>query len=130
MDMTTFGDERGFVQGPDKVRFLCDVHLIDKLVNILRFGKLSYHVGTMAAGDTFIADLELSREVADTFSAIACDMESGSIGQVCYMNDIPYVVVKTISDDAGVGGCEDYWQLKKTAAERSIYIVKSFCEAN
>lgn len=129
MDLTTFGDGRGFVMGPDRVRFPSDENLVDRLVAIVKQSELSYHMGTMATGDTFVADMKLSREISDTFSAIACDMESGSIGHVCYMNGIPYAAVKTISDNASMDGCVDYLSLKKIAAERSINIVKSLCEA-
>lgn len=129
MDVTTFGDERGFVQGPDRVRFQSDERLIDKLVDIVKQEQLTYHVGTMATGDTFIADAGMSNEIANIFSAVACDMECGSIGHVCCLNDVPYAAVKTISDDASVDGCVDYWSLKKIAANRSIHIVKSLCGA-
>ena len=129
MDTTAFGDERGFVQGPDRVKFQSDERLVDKLVDIVKQEQLTYHVGTMATGDTFIADTDMSNEVASTFSAIACDMESGSIGHVCCLNEVPYAAVKTISDDASVDGCVDYWSLKKTAASRSIHIVKRLCSA-
>lgn len=128
MDLTTFGDERGFVMGPNKVRFSSDEHLVDRLVNIAKQEGLSYHVGTIATGDTFIADVKLSREISDTFAAIACDMESGSIGHVCHMNGVPYASVKTISDNASINGCIDYLSLKKTAAKRSIYIIKNLCK--
>lgn len=128
IDLTTFGDEKGFVQGPDRVRFPSAEYLVDGLVDIVKQDGLSYHVGTMATGDTFIADVRLSREVSDVFDAIACDMESGSIGHVCYINGIPYVAVKTISDDASIDGCADYLLLKKIAAKRSIQIIKKFCE--
>ena len=51
-------------------------------------------------------------------------MEGGSIGHVCYVNDVPFTVLRSISD--GSGGAMDYETFAEKAAVQSIEVVKDF----
>ena len=58
--------------------------------------------------------------IAEQFHAMACEMEGGSIGHVCYMNQVPFAVLRTISDNGNNEAVEDFPQFAREAADRSI----------
>ena len=63
--------------------------------------------------------------IRETFSAIACEMEGASIGHVCYVNSVPFVVIRAISDGGDEGAAMSYDKFVTIAAENSV---KLLCE--
>ena len=74
----------------------------------------------------FIAAHEKRQRVADQFQALACEMEGGAVGTVCYRNGIPYAVLRCISDDFNMKEAMDYFQFRNIAAEKSIKVIGDF----
>lgn len=65
--------------------------------------------GRMVTGETFIVD-EGRQAINDTYSPLTVDMETASIAHVCYVNQIPFISVRTVSDTAehsGTGSFEE-----------------------
>ena len=62
--------------------------------------------------------------ILNTFDAIAAEMEGGSIGHVCYVNKVPFAILRSISD--GDGGETDYQTFAEKAAHQSIEVVLEF----
>ena len=60
----------------------------------------------------------------ERFGAIAGEMEGGSIGHVCYVNEVPFAILRSISD--GEGGAMDYETFAERAALQSIDVVLDF----
>uniref|UniRef100_UPI003D0006B5 5'-methylthioadenosine/adenosylhomocysteine nucleosidase n=1 Tax=Alcaligenes faecalis TaxID=511 RepID=UPI003D0006B5 len=58
------------------------------------------HTGRIVTGDQFIACNDKIQWLSATFNALACEMESGAIAQVCYLNTVPFVCIRSISDNA------------------------------
>lgn len=58
-------------------------------------------VGTIATGDVFVSDTQKVRWLQREFGAIAAEMEGGAVGQVCWMNSVPFVAIRVISDGGG-----------------------------
>ena len=56
--------------------------------------------GVIVTGDSFIADSKKCQSLHESFHALACEMEGGSIAHVCHMNNLPVVVLRAISDNA------------------------------
>lgn len=94
-DTTAFGDPIGFVNTVNKVYFETDKKLSAKFVEVL-----DAKLGIFACGDQFIAKKAVAHEIVKNFDAIACDMESGAIGQIAYIERVPFVVLRCISDSA------------------------------
>ena len=66
-------------------------------------------VGTIASGDRFIADNESVRMLRNTISELQCvEMEGAAVAQVAYEYDIPYMVIRTISDSANQDAISDF----------------------
>lgn len=82
------------------------------------------HFGIVATGDLFVADGAKSEEIGRLFSAKAVEMEGGSIAQVCYMNRLPCVVLRAISDNANEKSHVDFPTFVHMAAEKTALLLQ------
>lgn len=124
MDTSAIGDPVGLLSGINQIFLPCDEKMCNLMVDCLKEQKRHYLVGTVATGDQFLHDPEVKAKIHERFDAIAGEMEGGSIGHVCYMNKIPFLVLRTISD--GDGGAMDYQTFAEKAAEAAIAVVLDF----
>jgi adenosylhomocysteine nucleosidase len=124
MDTSPLGDPKGLISGINVVYIDTDKEISEKLEKTAKSLNVSAKRGVIASGDQFIADQTKKLEIANTFNAMACEMEGASIGHVCYVNNTPFVVMRTISD--GKGEALDYATFAKGAAEQAIEILKNF----
>lgn len=129
MDTTAVGDARGWISGIDRVRIPCDESLSARLAAAGVAAGLTVHRGTILTGDQFIAKKETLNQLMADFRGVACEMEGGSIGQVCCLNGVPFTVVRAISDQANDDAHVDYSQFVQTAAQRSIKLVSAFLQS-
>lgn len=126
MDTSAFGDAIGQIPRLGTFDFKCDSKLVEKAREACKFlSEGKSYVGRIVTGDQFIADIDKIRWLEKKFNALACEMEGGSIAQVCYLNNIPFVVIRSISDNANNGACMDYEKFKYMAVENSIDIIKN-----
>ena len=124
MDTSAIGDPKGLISG-------INVIYIDTCKDVSKALKLAcesaqckYKEGVVASGDKFMADPAEKKAINAEFSALACEMEGASIGQVCYVNGVPFGVIRAISDGDGAG--MDYMEFAPKAAMQSTAIVKEF----
>ncbi|MGE8548800.1 MAG: 5'-methylthioadenosine/adenosylhomocysteine nucleosidase [Alcaligenes sp.] len=66
------------------------------------------HVGRIVTGDQFVACNDKIQWLTRTFGALACEMESAAIAHVCYLNSLPFVCIRSISDNANQGAHMDF----------------------
>ena len=83
-------------------------------------------IGTIATGDMFVSVIGQREFIAHEFDALCCDMEGGAVGHVCYMNKVPFAILRSISDDLKFNKGEDYEQFGQLAADRAIKAMKKF----
>ena len=102
----------------------CDKKMMATLKECLDEKERKYRVGTIATGDMFMHDKHQKDKLHERFNAIAAEMEGGSIGHVCYVNKVPFAILRTISD--GEGGAMDYATFAEKAAQIGIEIVVDF----
>lgn len=104
----------------------------DEIVSKIAKANPSFKLGLTVTGDQFVTDENLLKEIKATFSeAYAVDMESASIAQVCYLNNIPYLSLRIISDVVGKKGQIDqynnFWEKMPTqSAEMVDNALKAF----
>lgn len=95
-DVTAFGREKGFI--PETGRFFeSDIDLLEKCKNI-QIDNQKIVVGTIASGDIFLTDIDLKEKIKKDFNADCVEMEGAAIAQVCTLNKIPFIVIRSISD--------------------------------
>lgn len=130
MDTTVIGDKPGelFLPGEKLVYLPCDQSLIHDLKNACeKTADIHYVLGTVATGDQFISGNDKRNRLNDRFGAVACEMEGGSIGQVCYVNHVPFIILRAISDSMSEeDDAVEYAVFSKSAAENSIRILTTY----
>ena len=125
MDTSPLGDPVGLISGINLVQIPADKALCDLICRAAKKLGTPCLQGVIASGDQFIADPKKKEFIRNTFDAIACEMEGAAIGQVCYANGVPFVVVRCISDNADDrAGSMDYPELCKHAAEQSQKLIQ------
>lgn len=123
MDTSPLGDPVGLISGINIIEIPASADLGDKICAIAGASGVKTLLGTIASGDRFVASAETKKYITDNFGAIACEMEGAAVGQVCYVNKVPFVVVRAISDDADGGACDDYPAFARRSAEVSAKII-------
>lgn len=126
MDTSPIGDPVGLLSGINQIFLPADEKMKMLLCQVLEEKKIGYRKGTIASGDQFIATAEQKDFIRSHFEAIAAEMEGASIGHVCYMNQVPFAILRSISDSEG--GAMDYQTFAEQAAVQSINIVLAFIE--
>ena len=129
MDTTVFGDAHGQVPRMDVFDFKCD----DKLVSAAtaacdEIKEINTFQGRIISGDQFISSVDKIQWFEKEFDALACEMEGASIAHVCYLNNTPCVVIRSISDNANNGAHMDYEKFIPIAVRNSTIILKSMLQ--
>ena len=121
MDTTAFGDPHGQVPRMDTFDFKCDSSLIESANSACKkVGGFNTFTGRIVSGDVFVADVEKIKWLEKEFNALSCEMEGASIAHVCYLNNIPVVVIRSISDNANNGAHMDFEKFTPIADRKSV----------
>lgn len=126
IDITALGEPRGFINGLNVIKVKTDDKISEQLARIAINHGEKIHRGTIASGDTFIANNELKKTLSTEFGAICGEMEGGAIGHTCAANNVPFAVLRSISDGGNENAQLDYPTFKKIAAEISTAIILEF----
>lgn len=121
-ETTVYGQVQGL-----PVRYTPDPYLLEKAFN-LQTSSINLHQGLIVTGDWFVDTKEKMRSIIDKFpEAKAVDMESCAIAQTCYINQVPFISFRVISDiplrDTDASQYHDFWN---TIADNSFLITKTF----
>lgn len=124
VDVTAFGYEMGQVpQLP--AAFISDAKL-RKLAEeaVEELGQHQFASGLIATGDSFMSDPARVESVRTHFPNMkAVEMEAAAVAQVCHQFDVPFVVIRALSDIAGKESSISFEEFLPTAAEHSTQIV-------
>ena len=125
MDTSPLGDPVGLLSGINIVNIKTDEKLLQALITATKQIGIEPVVGTVASGDQFIATDAQKQRIRTLFNAAACEMEGASIGHVAYVNNLPFAVLRAISD--GGDGME-FSKFVDLAAARSVAATKEFVQ--
>ncbi|HLS22463.1 MAG TPA: 5'-methylthioadenosine/adenosylhomocysteine nucleosidase [Pseudogracilibacillus sp.] len=101
--------------------------LIEKISTLLQEMNLPYEIGLIATGDSFMSDSERVAFVKEQFpNMLAAEMEGVAIAQVCYQYDIPFIIIRALSDIAGKDSAVSFEHFLKTAAKNSSDLILRF----
>lgn len=130
MDTSPIGDPIGMVSGVNKVFFETDTELADKISSAACSEGFKTLRGVIASGDQFVCRPERKAEIVSLFGAVACDMEIAAIGQVAYVNGVPFAAIRSISDSADGSSSVDYFTFKSIAAGNTVRVLSKFFGLN
>ena len=82
--------------------------------------EISVFEGRICSGDQFISDKSVKDAIISEFGGFAVEMEGAAIGQAAYLNHIPFLVVRAISDKADGSAHMDYAEFEMAAIEHSV----------
>jgi len=123
VDVTGFGYEMGQVPGLPDV-FHSDKGLLEKVERALEKTGVRHFKGQVVTGDIFIHRPEqMDRIKVDFPEAVALEMEAAAIAHVCHIQEIPFVVVRALSDIAGKKSEVSFEEFLPKAAEASSQMV-------
>ena len=126
LDTTILGDILGMIPGINRIHIPCSKKAIKSFSLCAENLGYPYYVGRIASGDQFISSKEKIKYIADNFHALACEMEGAAIAQVCYMNKVDVIVIRSISDKADEKSLFDFLSFAKRAAKKSINLLLEF----
>lgn len=122
-DTSAFGDKLGMIPRMDNSIFKADDELIELAVNAGKKLKGKVIVGRVLSGDQFIASPEKIAFLKKEFNGDCTEMEGAAVGHVCQVLDIPFVVIRTMSDKANSDAHTDYATFMRIAADNSVTLV-------
>ncbi len=126
MDTSAFGDKIGQIPRLNTFDFKCDNKLIEYAIESCKdMSGHNYFTGRIVSGDQFIASIDKIKWLNSEFQCLACEMEGASIAQVCHLNEVPFIVIRSISDNANNGAHMDYEKFKDIAVEHSTNILNN-----
>ena len=126
VDTSALGDPKGFISTIEIINLPCSEKLANLILNKKQDDESTIHFGTIASSDKFIVDKIELQKIKKDFGAIACDMETASIAQVCFLNSIEFLGVRIISDNINNENSHlDYEKFKEVAANKGFEIIKN-----
>lgn len=126
MDVTPLGYEYGQVPQIDTLSFPADSVLRKAAVKACREAapEIGVFEGRIVSGDQFICDRSIKNSIAERFGGLCTEMEGAAIAQAAYLNGIPFVIVRAISDKADESVHVSYEVFEAKAAEHCAGIVE------
>jgi len=109
---------------PNQEFFTADANLIDLATKVSKSNNWDYHIGTIISGEDFLSDAERKKELHQIYNATCVEMEGAAIAHTAFVNQIPFLVIRCISDLANEAASEDYKKFEELAAHKSAKLVK------
>jgi len=104
--------------------FVADTRILDLFQEFCNEKEHVQHVffGKIVTGEYFV-DSEGRNEIIEKFNPLCVDMETASVAHVCYVQQIPFIAVRSISDTENHSGIEVFEQNCERAAINSFNII-------
>ena len=132
MNGTALGDKQGEITFPDgnMMVFECDKQASTLLAAICKeIPDTKVAQGIIASGDIFVSDRKQRFKINDRFGALACEMEGAAIGHVCVRCEVPYGIIRAISDDLDENKGMDFVKFCELASKKTVAAVSGFVKA-
>ena len=131
VDAREFGYEIGQVPRMDTKIFPADKTLRAIALEVCHQVNPEIQVfeGRVASGDQFVADKETKEKIIANTQAYCTEMEGAAIGQAAYLNGIPYLVIRAISDKADDSAHVDYPTFEREAIRHTVNLVENMMQA-
>ena len=127
MDATNFGYEPGVIPGMKVSTFKASEELIEKAEKACKreVPELGVFKGRVVSGDQFVSDKATKNRIADTFHGYCTEMEGAAIAQAAYLNNIPFLIIRAISDKADDSAAMDYDEFERRAIANSVKMLRA-----
>lgn len=127
MDVSALGYARGQVPQMDTLAFPGDDGLIRLALDCSAEANPGLHtvIGRIVSGDQFISDKATKNQLITEFHPDCTEMEGAAIAHAAYLNGLPFVIIRAISDKADDSAEMDYPTFERKAADHCARLVES-----
>lgn len=128
MDATGFGYAPGVIPRMETSCFAADAELVAaaKAACEEAVPEIQVFTGRVVSGDQFISERAVKDRITSQFDGMCTEMEGAAIAQAAYLNDIPFVIIRAISDKADDSATVDYPTFERQAIAHSVALVENF----
>lgn len=127
-DITAFGHPKGFISNVGEY-VESDSKLIEKMdqtISELHNNDFKIKIGTIASGDIFCTEPKMKEKIRNKFNAEAIEMEGAAIAQVCKLDNVPFIIIRSISDSPNGNNNITFDQFLEKASKRCAEIIKKY----
>ena len=128
VNATIFGYKKGEIPQTGRLEFPADPWMIENIKKAAARAEITGKLwdGRICSGDQFISDKSVKDEIQKEFGGLCCEMEGCGIAQACFLNNVPFVILRAISDKADGSDIMDYPEFEKKAAHDCAALTQSF----
>ena len=130
-DITAFGHTKGYITDIGD-RIYSNHNLVEDFKKIIKNTEdriYKIETGTIASGDIFCTESHMKNKIYAKFDAKCVEMEGAAIAQVCYLEEIPFAIIRSISDTANSdNNAMEYEQFEELASRRCANILKEYMQ--
>ena len=127
LDISAFGHPYGYV--PEGAVFEeADTNLIKIAKDVAREKNIDLKDGIIVTGDQFVCEVERKNWIAKTFNASALEMEGASVAVTCNALNVPFFILRAISDAADMDASFSFDEFLETSAKISADFVIAMVE--
>lgn len=125
VDATGFGYDLGVIPRMETSTFIADEKLRDLAKECCERVNPDIKVfcGRVVSGDQFVSDKAKKQYILENFKGYCTEMEGAAIAQAAYLNNIPFLIIRAISDKADDSATEDYPTFEAKAIEHSVKLM-------
>ena len=125
-DITAFGHKKGYISniGESVKSAKVLVKKFESAINNMDNIDYKIKIGTIASGDIFCTDITMKKKINSKFNADAIEMEGAAIAQVCYLDKVPFIIVRSISDNPNGNNNITFEEYLELASKRCSEILK------
>lgn len=126
-DITAFNHEKGYI--PNVGTYIkSDEYLVRLANSCVRNTDYQVLTGVIASGDIFCTDVSMSSKINTKFKALCVEMEGASVAQVCFLNHIPFLVLRSISDTPNNENVITYEEFLEKSSQNIASFMKNLLE--
>ena len=129
MDVTGLGYAPGVVPDQEESFFKADPELVSLAKLSAEAEEMTCHIGRIASGDLFVSNGEQRERIRRTFGALCAEMEGAAVAQACRRNEVPFVILRSISDNADTSAGVSYGEFSAEASGQVIRLLKRMLAA-
>lgn len=130
MDATGFGYPVGVIPQMDCSVFKADENLMKLAAQCCAEvnPEIQTFTGRVVSGDQFISDKAKKQWLIENFAGSCTEMEGAAIAQAAYRNEVPFLIIRAISDKADDSATMDYGEFEAKAVEHSVNLMMAMAQ--
>ncbi len=90
--------------------------------------NFKYAVGMIVTGDQFVEDSNVVKRLGEKYNSLCTEMEGAAVAHVCTLNEVPFVVIRAMSDNADEKADMSFQEMASVAAKHACFVAKDMIE--